>query len=83
LKFLEEGVEGNGQENGPKDRCQKGREDLIEEIKREKGEKKDGNEKDMLSFHIHLKQACPVKARKSPVSLSGLSPDRLKGGLKG
>ena len=49
---MEEGIEDNGQGNGPKDRCQKWREDLIKEIKREKREKEDGNEKNMLSFHI-------------------------------
>jgi hypothetical protein len=52
LKFLEEGIEDHGKENGPDDGRQKRREDSIKEINGEESKEEDEDEKDMFSFHF-------------------------------
>jgi hypothetical protein len=59
LKFFEERVENNGQQDRPKNGRQKRRKDLIKEIEREEGEKENEYEKDMFSFHWFLSVRIP------------------------
>jgi hypothetical protein len=58
LKFLKEGVEDDGQEDGPYNGSKKGREDTVKEVERESGEKENDNEKNMFLFHSLLISAC-------------------------
>lgn len=56
---MEEGIEDHGQKNRPKTRSQKWRQDLIEEVEGEEGDKKDEDKKDMFPFHLLLLPRLP------------------------
>ncbi len=49
---MEKGIKDHGQEDGPNDRREKRREDLVKKINGEESEKEDEDEKDMFLFHF-------------------------------